>query len=121
MRRGLVLGVVALVVGACGADYDGLEISLVGGDAKDIDRDGMIVTEGRAAVVEVEPRSRRRDYEATDELTLESLDESIARVDPGVQVDTWMVMGIAPGEVDVEVRINGSFEDRITITVEEAE
>ena len=121
MRRVVTLGMLGLVLAACGPDYDGLSITLVGGDAEDIDRDGMVVTEGRAAVIEVEPRSRRKDFDATDELTLESADESVAQVDPGVRVDTWMVRGVAPGETDVEVRIDGALEDRITITVKEAE
>jgi hypothetical protein len=119
MRVGLVLGIL-VGVSACGPDYDGLEITLVGGDAEQIDRDGMVVMEGRAAVIEVDPRSSRKDYDASDELTLESSDAEIARVDPGVHVDTWMVMGVAPGDAEVRVRINGTVEDRLTVTVEEA-
>jgi hypothetical protein len=120
--RGIRMGLCALVlVGAtaCAPTYDTLEVDWIRGsaDAEASDR-GFSVQEGNLIVFAAKPASARgRDYEVTDVLELASEEPGVARVEQGLAVGTWMVMGVARGSTTLEVRIDGELEDRIAVDV----
>lgn len=120
MLRGVaVLGVVMLGLG-CDARYEGLTFSRIEGppEAK-VDENGIELTAGRAVKFTVRPRAidERRDYDVTDEVDLDSTASSVARVEEGVKVDSWVILGVSAGDAELEVRINGEVEDHIPLTI----
>ena len=120
MKR-LSLLALALLQLACAPDFGGLHIDLVAGPAEaQVDADAVIVPAGSVVAFEATPipLQDRREYDEDDELVLSSTDEDIALVAPGSRDDLWTVLGIAEGETELEVRINGSVESRIPLIVE---
>ncbi len=118
--KGRVLMLLAgLLVGGCGPSYDGLRVTVLeGAETAEVDSAGIELVHGRVVLFEVEPRSSgNKDYEVSDIVELASTDEAVARIEPGVKVDTWMMLGVAPGEAELEVRINGTAEDLIPVTI----
>jgi hypothetical protein len=121
-KRSIRMGLGALWVAgtsACGPSYDTLEVDRIQGATEaSISSSELRVPEGRLVVFSAEPSSRRgRDYDVTDELELVSASPAVARVERGIAVDTWVVMGVARGSTTLEVRIDGELEDRITVDV----
>lgn len=122
MKRLSLLGL-ALFQLACAPDFGGLDIDLVAGPTEaQVDADGVVVPEGSVVAFEATPipLQDRREYDEDDELTLSSLNEEIALVAPGTRSGLWTVLGIAAGETELEVLINGKVETRIPLVVEPA-
>ena len=122
MRRVIRWGAQALVlasVTACAPSYDTLDVGWVRGSSDgEASSRGFVVPEGKVLVFEADPKSGRgRDFEATDALVLSSEDPAVARVEQGLAVGTWMIMGVAEGSTSLEVWINGAFEERRPIDV----
>ena len=123
---GIRKGLCALVLAgasACAPTYDTIDVEWiqgsVGAEASD---EGFSVQEGKLIVFSAKPQSARgRDYEAIDVLELASEEASVARVEQGLAVGTWMIMGVARGSTMLEVRIDGELEDRIPVDVTEQE
>ena len=123
---GLRQGLCALVLAgasACAPTSDTIDVEWiqgsVGAEASD---EGFSVQEGKLIVFSAKPQSARgRDYEAIDVLELASEEASVARVEQGLAVGTWMIMGVARGSTMLEVRIDGELEDRIPVDVTEQE
>ena len=114
------LVVLALTAVGCDTRYEGLSFSRIEGPAEaKVGEDGIELAEGRVVTFEVTPRAidNRRDYDITDEVDLDSTVTSVARVEEGVKVDTWMILGVEAGDADLEVRVNGDVEDHIPITI----
>ena len=122
IRMGL-LAVVLAGVSACAPTYDTLEVDWVQGSVgADASAEGFSVQEGKLIVFSAKPESGHgRDYEAIDVLELASEAPSVARVEQGLAVGTWMLMGVARGRTTLEVRIDGALEDRIAVEVTEQE
>jgi hypothetical protein len=121
-ERSIRMGLVALViagVSACSPSYERLEVDRIQGPVEaELSGSAIVVPEGKLVVFSAEPSSSRiRDYDATHELELVSASPGVARVEQGIAVDTWMVMGVARGQTTLEVRIEGELEDRITVDV----
>ena len=119
MKR-LGLLALAMLQLACAPDFGGLNIELVAGSVEaQVDADAVIVPEGSVIAFEATPipLQDRRKYDKDDELVLSSTDEEIALVAPGTDDDLWTVLGIAEGETELEVRINGKVETRIPLIV----
>lgn len=118
IRMGM-LAVVLAGASACAPSYDTLEVDWIRGSAgADASADGFSVQEGKLIVFSAKPESGRgRDYEAIDVLELDSEAPEVARVEQGIAVGTWMIMGVARGSTTLEVRIDGELEDRIPIAV----
>ena len=122
IRKGLCARVLA-GASACAPTYDTIDVEWiqgsVGAEASD---EGFSVQEGKLIVFSAKPQSARgRDYEAIDVLELASEEASVARVEQGLAVGTWMIMGVARGSTMLEVRIDGELEDRIPVDVTEQE
>lgn len=118
IRMGL-LAVVLASASACAPSYDTLDIAgiqgSVGPDAAD---EGFSVQEGKLLVFSAKPESGHgRAYEAIDVLELASEAPGVARVEQGLAVGTWMIMGVARGSTTLEVRVDGALEDRIAVEV----
>jgi len=125
-ERNIRMGLCALVLAgtsACTPSYDTLEVDWIQGSiGAEASGEGFAVQEGKLIVFSAEPVSSRvRDYEVTDVLELSSEAPSVARVEQGLAVGTWMIMGVARGSTTVEVWIDGELEDRIPLDVTEQE
>ena len=118
IRMGL-LAVVLASASACAPSYDTLEVDWIQGSVgADASAEGFSVQEGKLIVFSAKPESGHgRDYEAIDVLELASEAPSVARVEQGLAVGTWMIMGVARGRTALEVRIDGALEDRIAVEV----
>lgn len=118
--RGLLGASLLLGASACGSRYDSIDVQRVAGhaDAQGSDRE-FTVPEGGLFVFEIDPEAvaSRRDYEAIDELELETRHPSVARIEQGLATGTWMLMGVAQGQTVLEIRINGELEDSIPVDV----
>lgn len=116
------LGLITLVFAgatACSPSYDTLEVGWIQGSAgaEASDRE-FSVQEGKLIVFSAKPESGHgRDYEALDVLELASEAPQVARVEQGLAVGTWMIMGVARGSTTLDVRIDGKLEDRIPVEV----
>ncbi len=119
MKGRVLILVAALFAAACSPSYDGLRMTVLeGASTAEVDSAGIELVHGRVVVFEARPVSSvDKDYEVSDTVELESTDDGVARVEPGVLVNTWMMFGVEPGDTEVEVRINGTTEDRIPVTI----
>ncbi len=119
IRRALIA--VALVLGTgCDSRYETVELERVAGaDDASVQRDGLSVPEGHVLVFRAQPRAiqGRRDFDVEDRVELRIGHRSVAKVEPGVLADTWMLFGRAAGQTALEVRVNGVVEERIDVTV----
>lgn len=118
--NGRILTLIAgLLVGGCSPSYGGLKMTVLqGSSTAEVRSSGIDLVHGRVVVFEVQARSSAsKDYEVSDIVSLASTDDGVARVEPGVKVDTWMMFGVEPGSADLEVSINGSTEDLIPVTI----
>jgi hypothetical protein len=119
---GIRMRICALVLAgtsACAPTYDTLDVERVQGSLGAVASDeSFAVEEGKVIVFSAKPQSARgRSYEVIDVLELASEEPSVARVEQGLSVGTWMIMGVARGSTMLEVRIDGELEDRIPIDV----
>lgn len=120
------MGLMALVLAgasACAPSYDTLEVDWIQGSVgAEASGGGFSVQEGKLIVFSAKPESGHgRAYEAIDVLELASEAPQVARVEQGLAVGTWMIMGVARGSTALEVRIDGELEDRIPVEVTEQE
>lgn len=121
-QRSIRMGLAALVLAsatACTPSYATLEVERIHGSSDaEVSADGFVVPEGTLVVFTADAVSSSvRDYEVTEELELSSVDPSVARVEQGLAVGTWMIMGVAQGSTTIEVRIDGVREDQIPVDV----
>lgn len=118
IRMGLMTLVLA-AASACAPSYDTLEVDWIQGSVgAEASADGFSVQEGKLIVFSAKPESGHgRAYEAIDVLELASEAPSVARVEQGLAVGTWMIMGVARGSTTLEVRVDGELEDRIPVDV----
>lgn len=120
--RSMAAGVLALLIAgasACTPSYEALEVDWIQGPvAAEVSSGELSVPEGRLVVFSAKPGSSRiRDYDATHALELVSESPTVARVEQGLAVGTWMIMGVSQGRTVLEVRVDGELEDRIPIDV----
>lgn len=125
-KRSIRMGLAALVLAsatACTPSYETLEVDWIRGSSDaEASADGFVVPEGKLVVFSADAVSSSvRDYEVTEKLELSSEEPTVARVEQGLAVGTWMVMGVAEGSTTIEVRIDGVLEDRIPVDVKAQE
>ena len=122
MRKQLIaaLAVLASLAG-CQSDYETLRVRrLAGAEQAEASGGGFIVPEGRVVVFTAKPVSSdtAEDYDVTDTLELRSVDSRIARVVPGVRVDTWAITAGSVGQTEIEVFVNCDFQEAIPVGVD---
>jgi hypothetical protein len=117
--RTAVTVLVLLGASACGPSYDTLEVGWIQGPVEaEASGRGFSVPEGKLLVFSADAESSRgRDFEATDVLELVSERPAVARVEQGLAVGTWMIMGVAEGSTMLEVRIDGELQAQIPVDV----
>ena len=122
IRKSFIIGLGLLAsLAGCGSDYETLRVRrLAGAPDADVSAQGFIVPDGRIVVFSAQPvaRSSAEDYDVTDTLELRSVDSQVARVMPGVRVNTWAIAAGSVGQTHVEVFVNGEFQDAIPLAVE---
>lgn len=122
MRMRLIAGLAVLaVLAGCQSDYQTLRVRrLAGAEQAEANDQGFIVPEGRIVVFSAKPISRdtAEEYDVTDVLELRSVDSRIARVVPGVRVDSFAITGGSVGQTEIEVFINGDFQEAIPVVVD---
>lgn len=119
IRRAMRLTLVLASASACTPSYGTLAVDRIQGSlGAEASADGFSVQEGKLIVFSASPESARgRDYEVIDVLELDSEAPEVARVEQGLAVGTWMIMGVARGSTTLEVRIDGELEDRLPVAV----
>ena len=122
MRTQLIAGLALLAsLAGCQSDYETLRVRrLAGAEQAEASGRGFIVPEGRIVVFTATPVSRdtAEDYDVTDTLELRSVDSRVARVVPGVRVDTWAITAGSVGQTEIEVFVNGDFQEAIPVVVD---
>jgi hypothetical protein len=121
-QRSIRMTLAALVLasaGACTPSYETLEVDRIRGSIDaEVSADGFVVPEGTLVVFKADAvSSSARDYEVTEKLELSSAEPTVARVEQGLAVGTWMIMGVAEGSTTIYVRIDGVLEDTIPVDV----
>ena len=121
-QRSIRMGLAALVLAsatACTPSYETLEVERIRGSSDaEVSASGFVVPEGTVVVFTADAVSSSvREYQVTEVLELSSVDPTVARVEQGLAVGTWMIMGVAQGSTKVEVRIDGVLEDEIPVDV----
>lgn len=103
---------------ACQPSYGGLEIRYLNGTGEFSDA-GLVITEGQALAVRVEPISRARyeDYEKFDLVTMRAADPTVLVVSPSTDVDQFVFLGVGVGRTSIDIEINGDDVDTISAEV----
>lgn len=122
MRKQLIAGLALLAaLAGCQSDYETLRVRrLAGAEEAEASGQGFIVPEGRIVAFTAKAISRdtAEEYDVTDVLELRSVDSRIARVVPGVRVDTWAITAGSVGQTEIEVFVNGDFQEAIPVVVD---
>jgi len=122
MRTSFIAGIALLAsLAGCQSDYETLRVRrLAGPEQSEATGRGFILPEGRILVFSANPiaRDAAEDYDVTDTLELRSVDSQIARVVPGVRVDTWALSAGSAGQTELEVFVNGEFQETIPVIVD---
>lgn len=117
-RSFAMLTVAWLGLAACQPHYDGLEIRYVNGTGE-FDSNGLEIREGQAIAIEVTPLSDNRyeDYEDFDIVELNSFNPNVLVTAPSTDINRFVLIGVAVGQTDVDVEINGRDVDTISAKV----
>lgn len=122
MNRIIALSLL-LLAAACHPTYGHVELTLKSSPPVPvrIDSDEIELPVGVAVAVEVEPRSGN-DYEyfKDDEVTLDTEDRKVLRVDPTANPRRFVLTGVAAGETCVVVEVFGDREECIPAVVQAA-
>ncbi len=120
-RPMIALLVVAACVGvSCGPEFDYLEIDVVSEPTFDVvvDSDVVRLPAGTTVMVAAYPTSsNRKEYDSNTELQLTSENPVVFSVSPGLHRNEFAFSGIAPGETQMEVRVDGNLEDYLDVVV----
>ncbi len=78
----------------------------------------IVVTEGIAVLIEVEPVSgSRRDFEYDTKIELESEDREVFKALPTDEDDQFVLIGVTPGETCMNVRVADAHRECISVQV----
>ncbi len=120
-RPMIALLVVATCVGvSCGPEFDYLDLYVVSEPAfaVDVGSDAVRLPAGATVVVTAHPRSsKRKDYDSNTDLELNSENDAVFAVNPGLHRNEFAFIGISPGQTRIEVRVDGHLEDHIDVVV----
>lgn len=116
----LALAAMLLSLGACQPQYAGLSIEPVSTPPTTVTvRPHLIeLPVGVAVVIAVRPRSSSSEfYSSSTRVDLVSLDRSVFNTQRREDPREFVLVGVAPGETCVEVRIDGAPEECIDVVV----
>lgn len=120
MRTSLVAALAALLLTACGPEFDGLQIAEVSSppESASILSNAIAISTGtsvRAVIIPVDEDGLR--YTEEGELALGTTAPNIFDVRPMQESDAWLLIGGLPGSAEMLVSLGGTLVDRIPVTV----
>lgn len=120
IQKAFLLGALAIAASACQPSYDTVTLTAESNPpaAASVRGNRVELAAGTAIVVHAKLRSQNEtSFPGDGEFELYSADTSILKVYPRWNDEEFVLVGIAPGEVCIDVVVDGKLEDCIQTIV----
>jgi len=121
---GTAVLIISVFVTGCKPEYESLSIEpkTNAPKAMTLNEERIVITEGIAVLVEVEPVSgSRRDFGYDTKIELESKDDEVFEALPTDDDDEFVLIGVTPGETCMDVWVADEHRECISVQVSAAE
>ena len=103
--RWVAVGVAAAALAGCGPDYDHTELTgIVALAGAECTRERIVVTHG--TLLKVHVVSKNDSYDEMDN-SVTSANKNVLEVAPVINPRDWTLIGVNPGQTEVEIKANG--------------